>query len=337
MHTRRHLFVSIASALVLCQMLAAPASAQQTTLVVYNAQHPSLTQGWVAAFTKETGIAVTLRNGNDTQLGNQIVQEGERTPADVFLTENSPSMVLVDNAGLLAPLSPETLAGVEPQFRPSHGRWTGVAARATIFVYDKRKLTQDALPKSLMDLAGAGWKGRWAASPSGGDFQAIVGAMLELKGEDATLTWLKAMKQNAVIYRGNSVAMKAVNAGEADGAVIYHYYWIGDQARTGENSGNLAVHYFGNQDPGAFVSISTAGVLKTSKQPAAAQALVKWIAGRNGQDFVLTGSAYVYPVGEGITANERLKPMVDLQAPKIDPAKLDSRKVSELMIAAGLL
>jgi iron(III) transport system substrate-binding protein len=45
-----------------------------------------------------------------------------------------------------------------------------------------------------MDLAKPEWKGRWAASPSGADFQAIVSAMLALKGEQATLEWLKAMK-----------------------------------------------------------------------------------------------------------------------------------------------
>ncbi len=75
-----------------------------------------------------------------------------------------------------------------------------------------------------MDLAKPEWKGRWAASPSGADFQAIVSAMLALKGEQATLEWLKAMKTNATAYKGNSTVMKAVNAGQIDGGVIYHYY-----------------------------------------------------------------------------------------------------------------
>ena len=61
--------------------------------------------------------------------------------------------------------------------------------------------------------------------------------------------------------------MKAVNAGEIPAGVIYHYYWYGDQAKTGENSKNVALHYFRNQDPGAFVSISGGGVLKSSKHP----------------------------------------------------------------------
>src|SRR5207253_8141713 len=78
-------------------------------IVVYNAQHESLTKSWVEGFTRETGIKVTVRNGDDTEMGNQIVQEGSASPADVFLTENSPAMVLVDNAGLFTPVAPTTL------------------------------------------------------------------------------------------------------------------------------------------------------------------------------------------------------------------------------------
>ena len=71
------------------------------------------------------------------------------------------------------------------------------------------------------------------------------------------------MKENVVPYKGNSIAMKAVNAGQVDGAVIYHYYYYGDMAKTGENSEKVGLHYFRNEDPGAFVSISGAGVLAT--------------------------------------------------------------------------
>jgi iron(III) transport system substrate-binding protein len=45
-------------------------------IVIYNAQHENLVKSWVDGFTKETGIKVTLRNGGDSELGNQLVQEG---------------------------------------------------------------------------------------------------------------------------------------------------------------------------------------------------------------------------------------------------------------------
>jgi len=83
---------------------AAGAQTPGAAIVVYNAQHANLTQAWADGFTKETGIKVTLRQGSDTLLGNQIIQEGSASPADVFVTENSPAMTLVDAAGLFAPL-----------------------------------------------------------------------------------------------------------------------------------------------------------------------------------------------------------------------------------------
>ena len=190
---------------------AASAGADNGEITVYNAQHESLTKEWIDGFTAETGIKVTMRQGSDTELSNQIIQEGEASPADVFLTENSPAMTQVENAGLFADVDEATITQVPEEFRPSTGKWTGIAARSTVLVYDKNKLTEDQLPTSMLDLANPEWKGKWAASPSGADFQAIVSALLELKGEAATEEWLKGMKENFKAYKGNSTAMKAVN------------------------------------------------------------------------------------------------------------------------------
>ena len=329
----RRLFLLSAAAL----LSAAPLAAQAQNLTVYNAQHASLTQAWAEAFTKDTGIALTIRNGGDTELGNQIVQEGAASPADVFLTENSPAMALVERAGLFAPVDPATIAQIAEPFRSGSTHWTAIAARSTVFAYNKAKFTPETLPKSMLDLAEPAWKGRWAASPSGADFQAIVGALLELKGKEATAGWLASMKQNATFYKGNSVAMKAVNAGQVDGAVIYHYYWFGDQAKTGENSSNVGLHYFKNRDPGAFVSVSGGGVLASSKNKDKAQAFLKWITGKGGQDILRTGDSYEYAVGAGMASNPKLVPLADLQAPALNPSKLDSKTVSDMMLQAGLL
>ena len=306
-------------------------------IVVYNAQHEKSGEVVGRRFYQRNGIKVTLRNGDDSELGNQLVQEGSASPADVFLTENSPSMVLVDNAKLFAPLDAETLKQVPAEYRPAHGRWIGIAARSTVFVYNPEKLSEQQLPKSLMDLAKPEWKGRWAASPSGADFQAIVSAMLALKGEQTTLEWLKAMKANFVAYKGNSTVMKAVNAGQIDGGVIYHYYRFVDQSKTGENSKNTKLYYFKHQDPGAFVSLSGGGVLASSKHKAQAQAFIKYITGKEGQESLRTNNAFEYAVGVNAASNPKLVPLNELDAPKVEPSTLNSKKVIELMTQAGLL
>ncbi len=306
-------------------------------ITVYNAQHESLTKEWVDAFTKETGIKVTLRQGGDTALGNQLIAEGAASPADVFLTENSPAMALVENAGLFADVDKTTLDQVPAQFRPSTGKWTGIAARSTVFVYNKDKIPTDQVPASLLDLAQPQWKGRWGAGVSGADFQAIVAGLLALKGEDATKAWLAGMKANATAFPNNVATMKAVDSGQPDGGVIYHYYWYRDQAKTKESSSHTALHYFKNQDPGAFISVSGGGVLKSSKKQESAQKFLAFITAKSGQEVLRDGDSMEYPVASDVAANPALPPLADLQAPAVDPSKLDAKKVTELMTQAGLL
>lgn len=337
MRYRSGFLVCALAAVALAAGVPALAQGAGEGLVVYNAQHASLTQAWADGFTKETGVRITLRKGSDMELANQLVQEGAASSADVFVTENSPAMALVDNAGLFETLDAKTLAEVPGEYRPADGRWIGVAGRSTVFAYDRAKFTPDTLPKSMMDLADPSWRGRWAAAPGGADFQAIVSAVLHLKGEEATLAWLKGMKANVKPYRGNSVAMKAVNSGEVDGAIIYHYYFVGDRARTGENSDKVALHYFRGGDAGAFVSVSGAGVLKSSKHKEQAEAFVRWMAGKGGQAVLRDGDSYEYAIGTGAASNAKLEPLDKLQAPKIGVQTLNSRKVAELMKEAGLL
>src|SRR4051812_48423112 len=323
---------------LLLAAMSLPALAQDDTgLIVYTAQQEALTQEWADGFTKERGVKITLRNGSDTELGNQLLQEGNASPADVFLTENSPAQVLVANAGLFEKLPQDILDEVPAGFRPSTGDWVGIAARSTVFAYNPTLLKEADLPKSMMDLSKPEWKGKWAASPSGADFQAIVAAMLSLKGEQATGDWLKAMKDNATIYRGNTAAMKGVNHGEVAGAVIYHYYFFGDKAKTGENSRNVQLHFFKGQDPGAFVSTSGGAVLKSSQHKAQALAFLKWIAGKGGQDVLKNGTSFEYAVGNGAESNAALPALSTLEAPPLDPSSLNSQKVTDLMPAAGLI
>jgi iron(III) transport system substrate-binding protein len=146
-------------------------SADKDAVVVYNAQHEELITAVAKQFTKKTGIEVKLRNASDLELANQLVAEGKRSPADVFLTENSPAMALVDSKGLFAPLDQETLDRIPAQFRPTNGDWTGFAARSTVLAYNPSMVSEADLPKSLMDLADPSWKGKVSFSPTGADFQ----------------------------------------------------------------------------------------------------------------------------------------------------------------------
>lgn len=327
----------VVSSLALAAAGCGDAAGDGPVLTLYNAQHEDLMRSMVDGFTEETGIQVEFRQGSDFELANQIVQEGDASPADLFATENSPAMSLVDSEGGFARLDDATVAQVPAEYVPSSKNWTGFAARATVLVYNTDALTEAELPTSIMDLAKPEWRDRIGFAAGGADFQAIVSAVLEVEGEQATAQWLAGLKTNGSIYEHNIATMTAVNAGEVDAGVIYHYYWYKDQAESGKNSANTRLEFFGNQDPGAFISVSGIGVVKASDDQRNAQRLVKYLTSKAGQQIMSDGGALEYSIASGVPANPKLTPLDELAAPTIDVAKLNGPKVVELMQDAGLL
>jgi iron(III) transport system substrate-binding protein len=160
---------------------------------------------------------------------------------------------------------------------------------------------------------------------------------LQLNGEAATAQWLTGMNENAVLEDNNVSTLEAVNAGEIDGGIIYHYYWYRDQAETKEISANTALHYFRNQDPGAFISVSGGGVLASSDRPEEAQQFIRFITSRAGQEVLQQGTSFEYPVASGVSPNPALPPLDELQAPNVDLSTLDAQKVSDMMTQTGLV
>jgi iron(III) transport system substrate-binding protein len=308
-----------------------------TTLTLYNAQHEDLMKAVVDGFTEQTGIKVEFRSGDDAELANQIVAEGKASPADVYVTENSPSIQVVADAGLLAPVDQETLAQVPEQYRPSSGSWVGFAGRSTVLAYNPDLISESELPASMMDLANPEWQGKVGFPPGGADFQAIVSAVLSLRGEDATRTWLQGLADGKAIYQGNTAVMQAVDEGKIPVGIMYHYYWYKDQAESAAKSSNVQLHYFGNQDPGAFVSVSGAGVLASSKHSKEAQQLVNYLTSADGQRRLAESTALEYAVANGAASADVLPPLSTLGAPTVDPGSLNGPKVIELMQEVGLL
>lgn len=312
-------------------------TADPQALQVYSAQHQNLTKTWAEAFTTATGIPVQIRQGQDASMGHQIVAEGDSSPADVFLTENSPAMTLVERAGLLAEVDPTTRRQVPQDAAPSSNAWISIAARSTVLVHNTARLAQSDVPASLMDLARPEWQDRWGCAAGGADFQSIVAGMLADQGEPATAEWLAGLKANARILQNNIATMKSVNAGEMDCGVIFHYYWYRDQAGTKEGSGNTALHYFRNSDPGAFVSLSGGGVLASADKPAEAQQFLQFITSPQGQQVLVESRSMEYAVGTGVASDPALPPLTSLEAPPVDPFTLNSDKVIQMMTDAGIL
>ena len=307
------------------------------SIVVYNAQHEELLAEIAPKFTKKTGIEVDLRNGSDSELAAQLVEEGDRSPADVFLTENSPAMSAVERAGLLEELDPSLTEPVPAPYRPSSGRWTGFVARSTVLVYNKAEISEKDLPTSLLDLAEPEWKGKVSFSPTGADFQAIVAAVIELEGQDKAMAWLEGLKANGTVYDNNLVVLEGVDSGETATGIEYHYYWYRDQAESGDISDESALHFFGGQDPGAFLSVSGAGVLESSENKTDAEKFIAYLVSEEGQQALADSYALEYPLNPAVQLDPPVKPFDELDPPRVDVSDLDNDAAVDLLTQVGFL
>lgn len=310
------------------------------TLTLYNGQHASTTAAIVAAFTKDTGIKVNVRSGEDPELANQILQEGSASPADVVYTENSPALELLSEKGKLAPVDASTLADVPAQFDSAQGSWVGVAGREVVLVYNPSKLPAGELPASILDVGGPDWHGgKVGIAPSGADFQTIVAAVSVRAGQAKTLAWLEGLKRSGETFSGNSEILQAVNRGQIAAGIVYHYYYFRDQAESGANSGNVKLSYFGHGDPGAYLSVSGAAVLRSSKHQAEAQRFLAFLAGSQGQSVLAHSDDFEYPLNPKVPANPKLKPFDELGVPAdLGPNAVgDGHVAVQLLQRAGLL
>src|ERR1019366_278351 len=171
-------------------------------LTLYNGQHEQTTALLVAAFEKQTGVKVNVRSGDEATLGNQILQEGSSSPADVFYTENTPVLEALREHGLLAPVAAATLAAVPSRYDSAQGDWVAVSARVSTLVYNTRQLTAAQLPSSILELAGPRWKGKVGFAPSETDFQPLLSAIVKLDGTATAERWLAGVQAHGRVHPG---------------------------------------------------------------------------------------------------------------------------------------
>lgn len=309
--------------------------AQAGSLTLYNGQHRVTTEALVNAFTKATGINVTMRQGESSQLANQIIEEGARSPADVFYSEQSPPLVALDEKGLLLPADASTVSQIPAQYASPNKTWVGATMRVRVAVFNKAMVKPADLPASIVDMATPAWKDKVGYVIRDG-FQEQIMAIVKLKGRDGALAWLKALKQNGKLYNGNGAAMNAVEAGEIATALVNNYYWYGLAKERGEKNMKSAIHFFQKGDPGALVNVSPMGILKTTQKADLAQKFLAFAVSEAGQNAMLATYAE-YPVRPGVKPHFDLKPLdeigVAITAHEVGGAAL----AYELQREAGIL
>jgi iron(III) transport system substrate-binding protein len=337
---RRAFAVSCVAFLALLSIAGCGGSSSDSggSLTLYSAQHEQMTEALIKGFEEKSGAKVQVRFGEDEGLGDQIEQEGDASPADVVLTENTPPLELLTEKGLLAKVKPSTLAEVPSQYNSPTGHWVGVAARETVMVYNPKLIAAGELPASILDLAKPEWKGKLAIAPSEPDFVPIVSAIEKLDGKAAAQSWLEGFAANAKHYNDNEGIIAAVDSGQVGAGIINHYYWYVAIAEEGKDKVPSKLHYFGHEDPGALVNISGAAALASSNDPQLAQEFLAYMVSAGGQSAMTHSGDWEYPLNGKVPPPPGLKPFDSLEPPKVSPSDLgDGSAPVELMQQVGLL
>jgi iron(III) transport system substrate-binding protein len=309
------------------------------TITLYNGQHEQTTDALVKAFEKQTGVTVKVRNDDEDVLAQQIEQEGSRSPADVFFTENTPPLAALDEKGLLSPISSQALAAVPSADSAADKDWVGISARVSVLVYNTGKLKPSQLPKSVLDLADPQWKGKIDIAPSETDFAPIVTSIAQDKGDAAAVTWLKALKANAGSHQDpdNETLVANVNKGTTEIGVINHYYWYRLRDELGQSGIHSALATFAPGDDGYLLDVSGAAVLKSSQHQAAAEAFVAFLDSAAGQQVLSQSDSWEYPIASG-ASNPALPPLSSYHPRQFSLTQIgDGSHALTLLQQAGLL
>jgi iron(III) transport system substrate-binding protein len=302
------------------------------SITLYSGQHPQLTRAIVSAFEKQTGITVQVRTNDGIVLADEILQAGSSSPADVYLTENSPELMLLTERRLLAKLPASITSQIPSRYSSPSGNWVGVALRVSALSYDPSRISAAQLPASILELAEPQWKGKVAVAPTDSDFVPVVGAVIARYGLSRARSWLAGLKANAARYQDIEAVVAAVERGQASVGIVNQYYWYRLRREQGASNTHSRLYFFPNGDIGTIENISGAALLASSHRSAAAQKLVAFMVSATAQRIIAAGDDYEYPLRPDVPPNPALMPLSAIR-----PAALSVVGLGNDMRAASLL
>lgn len=305
---------------------------------LYSGRDEELVQPLIDQFEAETGIEVEVRYGNTAELGALLLEEGDASPADVFLSQDAGALGALSQAGLFTTLPTDITDAIPVGFTSTDGSWVGITGRARVVVYDGERFTADELPDEIDDYVDPEWSGRVGVAPGNASFQSFVTALRVLEGDDAATEWVTALADNSPqIFEGNSAILSAVDEGVLEVGLINHYYWYGAAAEVGAENMRAQLKFLEAGDAGSIVNVTGAGILTGSAADADALEFVRYLVSEAGQTYFVE-QTFEYPLLPGIDAPAGLPTLASLVNPELDLSDLDDLATTQQLLAdAGLI
>ena len=197
-----------------------------------------------------TGIKVNVTKANADELIQRMKNEGENSPADLFITVDVGKLWQGGEMGLFQKFQDESVfANIDPQLLDKNGYWVPVTYRSRVIVYSNERVEKNEL-STYEDLSNEKWKGRLLVRSSSNAYnQALMSSLVENLGTENTTKWSEGVVSNfARDPKGSDRdQVKAIAAGQGDIAIVNSYYiglLLSSQKDEEINAGNAVSVFF---------------------------------------------------------------------------------------------
>jgi iron(III) transport system substrate-binding protein len=283
-------------------------------LIIYSGRSESLISPIIKQFSEASGINVKVKYAKSSQLASLLLEEANKTPADVFFAQDPGALGAVeDNMQNL----PDSIMSLVPKWAKStNNKWIGISGRARTVVYNTAKLEASELPDDMWGFTDPKWNGKIGWAPTNASFQTMVTAMRSSWGEEKTEEWLNGIQSNnPKLYPKNTPQVAAAAIGEIDVGFVNHYYL--HRFTSTEGSGFAARNYHPRAGgPGSVIMVAGAGILNTAENRSNAEKFLRFMLSPIAQQY-FSSKTFEYPVIDGVEHSVVLVPLEDINPPNI--------------------
>lgn len=297
----------------------------QDVVNIYSARHYDTDDKLYQQFEEKTGIKVQVIEGSSDALLERLAREGKRSPADVFITVDAARLHKAVEQGVFQSVQSATLEKKVPaNLRHPGGLWFGLTKRARIIFVSRERVKEGEIT-SYEDLAKPELKGKVLIRSSTNVYnQSLVGSIIETHGDAEAEKWCQAVVGNMARapQGGDRDQIKAVAAGEGDVAVANSYYFARMLKGTDEEreaASKVRAVFPNQEDRGAHVNISGAGVVSTAPNKENAIKLLEFLVSKEAQNVFAAGNNE-YPVVKGTPTVQVLRDLGKFKADVLNPA-----------------
>jgi iron(III) transport system substrate-binding protein len=269
-------------------------------VVVYVAVDRGQAEPILQDYQRQTGVEVRAvydaEAAKTTGLVSRLVAEAGRPRCDVFWNNELVQTLHLARRGVLDEFRPRAAHDIPKAFQDPHGRWTGIATRARVIVYNTRHVAAAEAPQSLWDLTLPKWKGRFAvANPQFGTTRTHIAALFAVLGPEKTQELLRGLLANDVrIVDGNAMVKNLVARADPAASPVYVGLTDTDDVLAGQAEGEpVAMIYPDQETIGTLVIPTTVCLVRGAPHRAAAEQLIEHLVGpqASGQ-LAAEGSGY---------------------------------------------